>query len=476
VAETTSTQGVLDAAGDYVRLSVAGLGGVAFQIQGSFSGTVTFEASLDGQSFHALRVTPSSTTTAVTTATTTGLWTGSATGYLAVQARMSAYTSGSATLLIRSDAASPGGASGGGGAGSDVNLIEVGGAAVALGQGVSAASIPVVLPSDFSGMAVTVANGADVALGATTDATVQGNNTGSVSARLRGISVVLNDVWDDIGNFLKVSIQNATLAVTQSGAWTVAVSTVTTITNAVTVSQATAASLNATVVGTGTFAVQDAAAEASLSVLDDWDESDRAKVNPIVGQAGVAAGSGTVGATTQRVTLATDVALPAGTNNIGDIDVLTLPAKRQYVGTAQTVINTATDIAASNFSGAPSATYDNTTDGSYPYAPYALAMLEAPDWAAAPVAGTTVDLYGVILNVDSTDDETDAPSGTSAGGAHWFGSWTIAAADALQRRQIVINMQGVLQVDFYIRNGTAQNMNNDGGTNCVVKVTPLSCN
>jgi len=49
-----------------------------------------------------------------------------------------------------------------------------------------------------------------------------------------------------------------------------------------------------------------AAAAASLSVLDDWDESDRAKVNPIVGQAGVAAGAGAVGATVQRVTLASD--------------------------------------------------------------------------------------------------------------------------------------------------------------------------
>ena len=65
---------------------------------------------------------------------------------------------------------------------------------------------------------------------------------------------------------------------------------------------------------------------ASLSVIDDWDETDRAKVNPIVGQAGVQGASGTVSASTQRVVLATDVALPAGTNNIGDVDVLTLPA------------------------------------------------------------------------------------------------------------------------------------------------------
>lgn len=45
---------------------------------------------------------------------------------------------------------------------------------------------------------------------------------------------------------------------------------------------------------------------ASLSVLDDWDESDRAKVNLIVGQAGVAAGVGATGATVQRVVQAND--------------------------------------------------------------------------------------------------------------------------------------------------------------------------
>ena len=71
-------------------------------------------------------------------------------------------------------------------------------------------------------------------------------------------------------------------------------------------------------------------------MLDDWDESDRAKVNLIAGQAGVQGASGTVSASTQRVVLATDVALPAGTNaigklaansgvDIGDVDVTSLP-------------------------------------------------------------------------------------------------------------------------------------------------------
>jgi hypothetical protein len=147
---------------------------------------------------------------------------------------------------------------------------------------------------------------------------------------------------------------------------------------------------------------------------------------------------------------------------------------RAFPGTAQTVINTATDIAAGNFSGAPSATFDNTSDAAVPYATQALAMAEFPDWAAAPVAGTTVSLYGVFLNTDGTDDDTDAPSGTANGGGYYFGSWIIAAADALQRRTIPIQIPaGVTAIDFYIKNETAQNMNNDGGTNCVVKITPV---
>lgn len=89
-------------------------------------------------------------------------------------------------------------------------------------------------------------------------------------------------------------------------------------------------------------------AVASLAVLDDWDESDRAKVNPIVGQAGVQGGSGTTNALTQRVVLATDVALPAGTNaigklaansgvDIGDVDILSIAAGDNNIGNVDIV-------------------------------------------------------------------------------------------------------------------------------------------
>lgn len=86
------------------------------------------------------------------------------------------------------------------------------------------------------------------------------------------------------------------------------------------------------VTNTGTFAVQDATSQASLSIIDDWDESDRAKVNIIVGQAGIAGGTGADGVTVPRVTLATNVALPAGTNNIGDVDVLSIAAGDNNIG------------------------------------------------------------------------------------------------------------------------------------------------
>lgn len=83
-----------------------------------------------------------------------------------------------------------------------------------------------------------------------------------------------------------------------------------------------------------------AAATTALQIMDDWDEVDRAKVNPIVGQAGVAAGAGAVGVTVQRTTLASDdpavVALQILDNAIAgnemQVDVITVPAPLSTTG------------------------------------------------------------------------------------------------------------------------------------------------
>lgn len=59
--------------------------------------------------------------------------------------------------------------------------------------------------------------------------------------------------------------------------------------------------------------------KTAIEIIDDWDETDRAKVNLIVGQAGIAGGTGVDGATVPRVTLATDIGLPAGTSLLGKV-------------------------------------------------------------------------------------------------------------------------------------------------------------
>lgn len=100
--------------------------------------------------------------------------------------------------------------------------------------------------------------------------------------------------------------------------------------------------------GGGSITVDGAATAADIVALDtslnvhlenltDWSVANRCSVSPISGSNGVQGGSGAVSASTQRVVLATDVALPAGTNaigklaansgvDIGDVDVTSLPA------------------------------------------------------------------------------------------------------------------------------------------------------
>lgn len=58
------------------------------------------------------------------------------------------------------------------------------------------------------------------------------------------------------------------------------------------------------------------ALQTALESLDDLMESGRGKSNPIVGQAGVAAGAGAVDATTQRVALASDSDMPVPSGSV----------------------------------------------------------------------------------------------------------------------------------------------------------------
>jgi hypothetical protein len=167
-------------------------------------------------------------------------------------------------------------------------------------------------------------------------------------------------------------------------------------------------------------------AVVSLAILDDWDESDRAKVNLIVGQAGIAAGAGAVGATVPRVTLASDdpavaslaildnivsgseaqvdivAALPAGTNNIGDVDVLSV-----IPGTGATNLGKAID----------------TATGGTDTGVLALATRDDALSGLTPAEGDNVQ-----LRTDANGALWVIPSGTVTVGTHAVtqsGTWTV---------------------------------------------------
>lgn len=65
--------------------------------------------------------------------------------------------------------------------------------------------------SGGGGGAVTVADGSDAALGATADAAVSTDTTGTVSGKLRGLVKIFADIWDSTNHWLQIKVMNGTL-------------------------------------------------------------------------------------------------------------------------------------------------------------------------------------------------------------------------------------------------------------------------
>jgi hypothetical protein len=201
-----------------------------------------------------------------------------------------------------------------------------------------------------------------VNLGANNDVTVTGTVTEANSAAIAASLSVVDD-WDE-SDRAKVNLIAGQAGIS-AGAGAVAATT----------PRVTLASDDPAVVFTSAIA-------SSTGVMDDWDESDRAKVNPIVGQAGVAAGAGAVSALTQRVVLATDQTVIPVSDNSGSltVDSLALPVNiNKHVCDAGTLVAntletlsltvsgfTAVEIEITNVNGAAIIYYtlDNTTPSS----------------------------------------------------------------------------------------------------------------
>lgn len=166
-------QGSLGATEDAVTLNVSGLASLTLQVTkpSAFSGTIAFEGTVDGTNWFSVLGNPVPSGSGVTTATDAGVWLFNVAGLTQFRVRCSAYTSGGLNANMR--AVESGGASGSGGGGG----------------------------------AVTVADGANVALGTTTDAAqTDATQTGTIVAFLKGVVKVLADVWNSTDNYLKVSL------------------------------------------------------------------------------------------------------------------------------------------------------------------------------------------------------------------------------------------------------------------------------
>ena len=96
-------QGTLNVVQDDVTLSqFLTWGFLGIQISGTWTGTITFEGTVDGTNWVALPVTPIAGGATVTTATGNGIWFVQNTGFAAVRARSSTFTSGNPVVSIRS--------------------------------------------------------------------------------------------------------------------------------------------------------------------------------------------------------------------------------------------------------------------------------------------------------------------------------------------------------------------------------------
>lgn len=82
-------------------LNASGQTSIAIQVLGTFVGTIAFEASLDNTNWVAYNMVQDAGNVVGTIATSTGLFRASAAGLLGVRARVSAYTSGTLSVLSR---------------------------------------------------------------------------------------------------------------------------------------------------------------------------------------------------------------------------------------------------------------------------------------------------------------------------------------------------------------------------------------
>ena len=385
VAGTLQSAAVANGNGNV--LIVAGLGTAVFTVNcATCSGgtTVNFEGTQDGINYAALVGSLVGTSTSSTSTTTAGiqLWQLSVAGLANVRARISGYSAG--TITVTASAVPAGGASGGGGGGGGGGAVTQGTVPWVVGQA-TGTNLHMVCDSGCSGGggggAVTIVDGGDVTQGAIADAAAAAGGTGTVSAKLREATALLNSILTGVTGAIPAGA-NVIGGVTESGTWNITniSGTVSLPTGAATSALQTTGNTALTTINTtlgtpmqnsggsvtanlGTIGTAATAANQSSQITQETTtatntttlagavtssvvQSNTKQVNGVT----TLAGAGATGTGSQRMTVAQDTttvagsaSVPAGTNLIGKVGIdQTTPGTTN--GVALSSINiTATD-------------------------------------------------------------------------------------------------------------------------------------
>ena len=154
---TVDAQANCTTAGGFVASTLlSNAGAVAFQVAGTYSGTLNFAVTLDGSTYAAVSAYPPNSTTSATSTTSTGKWTAGVAGFRGFCVYASAIASGTAVITINQSAAvstSSLTAGSGGGSGTVTSVTCVSGCTVATGT--TTPAITVTASSGLSGMTAT---------------------------------------------------------------------------------------------------------------------------------------------------------------------------------------------------------------------------------------------------------------------------------------------------------------------------------
>ncbi len=147
-----------------IDLNVAGQGSIGIQITGTWSGTVTFQASVNNVDYVSLLVIPTTSPTAVTTTTANGVWTAPVAGLTTVRVVFTAWASGTAVVVRRTTTTARKGIDSGVSAPSDATYItQTTSASLSAEQALSTLSTGIMRVATTTGVITSLTDSAGIA-------------------------------------------------------------------------------------------------------------------------------------------------------------------------------------------------------------------------------------------------------------------------------------------------------------------------